>query len=93
MNVGGVHKLSCPAANPTTTDAACTCDGHAAPIGRYMTDLAILLAQHPAPWRVDEASEAVRDASARCIIAVDVLYIDVAKGLVAAVNLAAGLRP
>jgi len=61
-----------------------------APIGRYMTDLAIMLVKHPAPWRWDDRIKIAYDAPGNPIVN---LPRDMQEGLVAAVNLAAGIRP
>lgn len=65
-----------------------------APIGRYMTDLAILLVKHPAPWRMAPIAtgECILDARNH-VAPVAPLTPEIGAGLVAAVNLAAGLRP
>ena len=68
-----------------------------APIGQYIADLAKLLDQHPAPWRFhnDERDPSVRDANDTIVI--DLIFEEdddiLAAGLVAAVILAAGIRP
>lgn len=68
-----------------------------APIGHYMADLAKLLDMHPAPWRCTEPNAVgdfdIVDAAGECVTSCSGGNETYENGLVAAVNLAAGIRP
>lgn len=69
-----------------------------APIDTYQSDLTKLLVEHPALWRFDDDARnpSVLDATG-AEVDVGLIFTEeddvVAAGIVAAVNLAAGLRP
>ena len=67
-----------------------------APIGQYIADLAKLLDSHPAPWILEDRginSVRIKDVRHVEVIAFRGEFRTLAAGLVAAVNLAAGIRP